>query len=100
MNRKTRRSNKIPSAGPKPKTPEKKYAVTYSGSKPNELSQKERAIVLAMISQVPYTAGLVDGEPGIENVHVHVMLPGARTVCLRWAEADIPGVFEGICPGV
>lgn len=98
MNRKQRRSQKNP---PQPKAPKpgKKYAVTYAGSKPDELSSKERAIVLAMTSQVPFTAGIMsdDSEFTFDDFHVHVLLKNGRKVCLRWTEADIPGVFEGTC---
>jgi hypothetical protein len=100
MNRKDRRANKIPSQkAPKPPPPGNKYAVTYAGSKPGELSHKEASIVLAMTSQVPFTAGLVSDDPEFtfEDFHVHVLLKNDRKVCLRWQEADIPGVFEGTC---
>jgi len=107
MNRKQRRANKIPPQPRASKPPEKKYAVTYAGSSPDVLSRKERSIVLAMTSQVPFAVNIVENNPvpadeadppfSFDDLHVHVILGGTRRVCLRWKEADIPGVFEGQC---
>jgi len=62
MNRKTRRANKIPSPS-KNAPPVKKFAVTYAGANPDVLSRKERAVVLAMTTQVPYVVEGVANNP-------------------------------------
>lgn len=104
MNRKQRRANKIPSQQPT-KAPAKKYQVTFAGSDPDTLSRKERAIILAMITQVPFVVGTVEqrpvpadeADPAFAFPHVHVMFDETRKVCLRWEEAATGRVVEGKC---
>lgn len=104
MNRKQRRANKVPSLQIA-KAPAKKYQITFAGSNPDDLSRKERAIILAMITQVPYAVSLVEqnpvpadeADPPFAFPHVHVVFNESRKVCLRWEEADTGRVVEGKC---
>jgi len=111
MNRKYRRATKTPYSKPEPSavaSSSKSYQVTFAGSDPNKLSRKERSIVLALASQVPYAALIADQQDSLEKEslekdnsfelpHMHVMFGANKKVCLRWDESDEGRVVEGTC---